>query len=206
MACYLLKQIDAYKDAEIIRTRDKAILDTLDIVVDVGDVYDPSNNRFDHHQQSFTDTFGGNFNSVRLSSAGLIWKHFGKEVIQKISGLNDDAVIEQLYYKLYKDLFQSLDGIDNGVPQYKTTDREMYRVNTDLASRVGRLNPSWNKHENPDQRFLKAMEVAGHDFLAILSSALEEWLPARDIVIRALNSRHEVDSSLKIIRLDQSCP
>ena len=33
------------------RTRDPALLDTCDIVVDVGGVYDPAKNRFDHHQR-----------------------------------------------------------------------------------------------------------------------------------------------------------
>lgn len=34
-----------------IRTRDPAVLDTCDVVVDVGGVYDPAKNRFDHHQR-----------------------------------------------------------------------------------------------------------------------------------------------------------
>ena len=72
MACFLLRNTKEFADASIIRTRDKAILDTLDIVVDVGDEFDPSRNRFDHHQKSFKDFFGGNFNHIRLSSAGLI--------------------------------------------------------------------------------------------------------------------------------------
>jgi uncharacterized UPF0160 family protein len=35
---------------EIIRTRDKALIETADFVIDVGGIYDPSRNRFDHHQ------------------------------------------------------------------------------------------------------------------------------------------------------------
>lgn len=35
------------------RTRDPALLDTCDIVVDVGAVYDVAKKRFDHHQNSF---------------------------------------------------------------------------------------------------------------------------------------------------------
>ncbi|VDH93711.1 Hypothetical predicted protein [Mytilus galloprovincialis] len=51
LACFLLKQLPTYKDAEIIRTRDQKVLDTCDIVVDVGGIFDPSKNRFDHHQK-----------------------------------------------------------------------------------------------------------------------------------------------------------
>mmetsp|Transcript_27509 Transcript_27509/g.27175 ORF Transcript_27509/g.27175 Transcript_27509/m.27175 type:complete len:308 (+) Transcript_27509:58-981(+) len=206
MACFLLKQTDTYKDAEIIRTRDKAILDTLDIVVDVGDVYDPSQNRFDHHQKSFTDTFGGKYTSVRMSSAGLIWKHFGKEVLSKFTEISDENILDLMYLRMYRDLFQCLDGIDNGVPQYRNSEHELYKENTGLASRISRLNPSWNKPEDPMPRFIKAMELAGEDFKGILFNALEEWLPARDIVVRSILARGEVDQTLKIIRLERTCP
>lgn len=33
------------------RTRDPALLDTCDIIVDVGGIYDPHKLRFDHHQR-----------------------------------------------------------------------------------------------------------------------------------------------------------
>lgn len=32
------------------------VLDTCDIVVDVGGVYNPKTNRFDHHQRGFEET------------------------------------------------------------------------------------------------------------------------------------------------------
>lgn len=41
MGCWLLKQTDDFRDAEVVRTRDPAVLDTLDIVLDVGGEYDP---------------------------------------------------------------------------------------------------------------------------------------------------------------------
>lgn len=36
---------------EIIRSRDNSVIDSGDYVVDVGGVYDPKTNRFDHHQE-----------------------------------------------------------------------------------------------------------------------------------------------------------
>jgi len=42
LACFLLLQLDEYKDATIIRTRDTEIIDKGDIIVDVGAIYDPS--------------------------------------------------------------------------------------------------------------------------------------------------------------------
>ena len=59
--------------ADLKRSRDPAVLDTCDIVVDVGAIYDESKQRFDHHQRGFTQVFGHGF-ETKLSSAGLIYK------------------------------------------------------------------------------------------------------------------------------------
>jgi len=50
-------------DAGLIRTRDQALIETADIVVDVGSLYEPASLRFDHHQQEYTGP---------LSSAGMV--------------------------------------------------------------------------------------------------------------------------------------
>ena len=47
----MLRQLPEYANAEIVRSRDQTVLDTCDIVVDVGGVYDPSMQRYDHHQR-----------------------------------------------------------------------------------------------------------------------------------------------------------
>ena len=38
-------------------------LDELDAVLDVGGVYDPSNDRYDHHQKGFEEIFGHGFST-----------------------------------------------------------------------------------------------------------------------------------------------
>lgn len=42
-------------------------------MLDVGGVYDPSRERYDHHQKGFEEVFGHGF-KTKLSSAGLIYK------------------------------------------------------------------------------------------------------------------------------------
>src|SRR3989344_1324410 len=61
---------------EIIRTRDEDMIASADYVFDVGGVYDPEKNKFDHHQ------FGGagERESIPYASFGLVWKKFGKNV------------------------------------------------------------------------------------------------------------------------------
>lgn len=57
------------------RSRDPEVLSNCDVVIDVGGVYEPDNNRYDHHQRGFTEVFGHGFNT-KLSSAGggvVVW-------------------------------------------------------------------------------------------------------------------------------------
>ena len=89
MACALLKMLPEYKDAEIVRTRDQGSLDQCDIVVDVGMVFDHDRKRYDHHQVDFHLTMKGLSKEVimsdtPLSSAGLIFWFYGKEIIKKL--------------------------------------------------------------------------------------------------------------------------
>jgi hypothetical protein len=42
---------DTPTETKIVRTRNPALIDTSDIVVDVGAIYDPARHRYDHHQR-----------------------------------------------------------------------------------------------------------------------------------------------------------
>jgi uncharacterized UPF0160 family protein len=41
LGCFLLRQTDQFREADIIRTRDEEVLKDLDVVIDVGGKYDP---------------------------------------------------------------------------------------------------------------------------------------------------------------------
>ncbi|KAG4073709.1 hypothetical protein HA402_000933 [Bradysia odoriphaga] len=165
-----------HPDAKIIRSRDEKVLKDCDIVVDVGGQYDKSKNLFDHHQKSFVHTLSTlrpeypNYDKVRLSSAGLIYTHFGEEVIREILKKKCDLTVHdnllgKIFEKVYQGLIQEIDGIDNGVPMFDGEPK--YRITSDISSRVGRYNPDWNTTENVDvqQQFEKAMVIAGEEFL-----------------------------------------
>jgi hypothetical protein len=49
------------------------VLDTLDVVIDVGGTYEPEKDRYDHHQKGFEHVFGYGY-KTKLSSAGLVYK------------------------------------------------------------------------------------------------------------------------------------
>ena len=53
-------------------------------------MYDEKTHRYDHHQREFTEVFGHGHAVTKLSSAGLVYKHFGREVLANI--LKDSAL------------------------------------------------------------------------------------------------------------------
>ncbi|XP_059170286.1 MYG1 exonuclease-like isoform X2 [Physella acuta] len=206
LACFMLTHLDEYKDAEIVRSRDPKVLDTCDIVVDVGGVYDPSKHRYDHHQRSFNESM----NSLnpdkkwvtKLSSAGLIYYHFGMDIVAKVLELpTDDNVVKVVYDKVYENFVEEIDGIDNGINHSDGEPR--YRISTNLSSRVSTFNAKWNeKNVNEMAQFKKALDLVGSEFLDRVTYYKTTWLPARQLVAAAVKNRFDVDESGKIICLE----
>ncbi|EJC97963.1 GAMM1 protein [Fomitiporia mediterranea MF3/22] len=209
LACFLLKLTSTYRDARVVRSRDPKILDGCDIVVDVGGVYNDSKKRYDHHQRGFEDVFGHGF-VTKLSSAGLVYKHYGKEIIaSRLNVTPDSPVVDLLWLKMYKEFIEAIDGIDNGVTQYPKDSQAAYRNRTDLSSRVAWLNPAWNESADTTQMdalFAKASNMTGEEFLNRLDYYAKSWMPARDIVVAALSNRMTVHSSGRIVVFDQFAP
>lgn len=87
---------------KVIRTRDPRLIESADVVYDVGGVYDPKTNRFDHHQKE-----GGGIrpNGIPFSSFGLVWKTYGEKIC------NDKEVADKIDQKIV----QPIDARDNGV-------------------------------------------------------------------------------------------
>ncbi|KAJ7487630.1 GAMM1 protein [Mycena galericulata] len=212
LAVFLLRQTATYRDSgkELVkRTRDPAVLETCDIVVDVGAVYDEAKQLFDHHQRGFTEVFGHGF-ETKLSSAGLVYKHFGKEVIANKTQLPaDDPKVNTLWLKMYKEFIEAIDAIDNGISQYPSDVKPKYKSRTDLSSRVGTLNPAWNQPSSPqvyDAQFVKASLLTGEEFLGKLSFYADAWLPARDLLIASIESSKQIDPTGKILVFEQFLP
>ena len=64
-------------DALIVRTRNPERIAKGDYVVDVGGVYEPEANRFDHHQPAGAGARG---NNIPYAAFGLVWKKFGEQI------------------------------------------------------------------------------------------------------------------------------
>ncbi|KAJ1372294.1 hypothetical protein KIN20_034413 [Parelaphostrongylus tenuis] len=206
-ACFMIKRLNQFRDYTVVRTRDSATLEKCDVVVDVGGVYDHLKRRYDHHQRQFNETMQTlgvlDFNT-KLSSAGLVYAHYGKQLIAEIIGSShEDKLVGILYRKLYESFVEAIDAIDNGIPQYDGTPR--YHIFGGLSERVGFLNPHWNEVNcNPDERFQQAMELVGGEFESAVSYLANVWWPAREIVEKAIDECLQADSSGRIVLLTPS--
>lgn len=213
MGVWMLRQLPQYRNSKVVRSRDLSVLEKLDIVIDVGGVYDHASLRYDHHQRGYDERFDEGNNDgprcTKLSASGLVYRHYGKEVIRAhYPNLSQDS-IELAYTKLYDSLLEALDAIDTGVEMVPEGVEMLYKDSTGLSRRVSRLNPRWNEADDstgetpsPDERFEVASQICGDDFLSIMTHIVESDIPARVFVERTLLKRHETDASGEIVVLE----
>ncbi|MEW5309072.1 MAG: hypothetical protein WDW38_000983 [Sanguina aurantia] len=172
-------------------------------------VYEEASNRFDHHQRGFAHVFGHGFNT-KLSSAGLVYKHYGREVVASLLSLDaSHPDVEVVYLQVYKHFIEAVDAVDNGIAQWEGAAPPKYLNNTTLSSRVGSLNPKWSDDSSDEvlyAQFHKAVELTGSEFQECVTYVSKYWLPARSYVKAALESRFSVDPSGSIILLSRVCP
>ncbi|MED6120045.1 hypothetical protein PIB30_017293 [Stylosanthes scabra] len=210
LGCFMIRLTNKFYNAQVVRSRDPQVLEGLDAVLDVGGVYDPSRDRYDHHQKGFEEVFGHGF-STKLSSAGLIYKHYGKEIIAKELRVDEEHPdVQRIFLAVYKSFMEAIDAIDNGINQYDTDQPPKYVNNTHLSSRVGRLNLDWTdpdqSSEKENEAFQRAMVLAGNEFMDSVRFHINSWLPARSIVNETLADRYNVDNSGEILILNKFCP
>lgn len=215
LGCYLLRRTREFADASVDRSRDAERWAAADVVIDVGAVYDADKKLYDHHQREFTETFGHGF-TTKLSSAGLVYKHYGLELVRDaLRAASADGeepnekTVEKIYLKMYEEFIEGVDGIDNGVNMYDTKEPAKYKENTGLSSRVKRLNPAWDEPSTPEkqmEQFMKAVEMTGREFDELLEYYARKWLPARTHVESALDKAKSVHESGEILLLETFCP
>ncbi|KAI9261744.1 urease accessory protein [Sporodiniella umbellata] len=210
LAVYLLRQTKEFKEAKLIRTRDPSLLSKCDVVVDVGGEFDTARLRFDHHQVSFSERFD-QYNDIRLSAAGLVYKYFGEEVIGNLlehkSDEFDASTLQLIHKKLYNKFIKAVDGVDNGIPS--SSGETLYTDYTTISFRVRRLNPRWNEEKNmaiENERFERASALVGDEFNQSLHEIVYSWLPAKKLVEEGFENRYTHHNSGKVVVFEQICP
>ncbi|KAJ8102120.1 metal-dependent protein hydrolase [Lipomyces tetrasporus] len=206
LAVFMLKLLPKYKDSAVIRSRTPDVLEACDIIVDVQGQYDGVKH-FDHHQREFSETFSPAF-KTKLSSAGLIYKHFGKKIISFQLDMNhDDSRLDVLYDKIYAAMIEAIDGNDNGQSAYPDDVEPAYSTSSiTLPGMVAALNPAWNEASDDaylDAQFDKASKLMGDVFVDLVKYYGRAWLPARDLVKAAIEQRYQFDQAGRIVVFDQ---
>ncbi|TFB05641.1 UPF0160 protein MYG1 [Trichoderma ghanense] len=180
LAVHMLRMLPSYRDSRLVRTRDPKLLETCHTVVDVGGEYDAQRNRYDHHQRGFETTFPGK--QTKLSSAGLVYMHFGRALIAQrlaeeksaaaaAASASEDVVSEEspdvdlLYNKIYESFIEAVDAHDNGISKYPrdalaaaSIEPRFSSGGFTLGAMVGRLNPNWNDPKPSDPQEAQAQE------------------------------------------------
>jgi uncharacterized UPF0160 family protein len=138
-AIAILRKI--YPDLKLIRTRDEEVLKSVDMRVDIGKKYNPKTGDFDHHQDESILRKDG----LAYAACGLIWKHFGKKIVDNEAGLN----------YIDKNLIEFIDASDNGV-NFSNNVVSIYSV----VNIIDSFNPAWDEKKSDNQCFDDAVAFA----------------------------------------------
>lgn len=222
-ACFMLKQLDRFKDHDIVRSRNPEVLAKAEIIVDVGGELDIEKLRLDHHQRSFNQTikdYHPNLKTtnpnkpVRLSSSGLVYALFGKDLITKLldlgtsyNELNDEtkSMVDATFGKAYTEFFEEIDAIDNGV-EIASGDNIVYNyhINSGISTRVGFMNPL-DKDASAELRlkqFHASMKLVGDEICEGIKFLGQVWWPKRQQFRQFVINREKFDPSGQIVLLD----
>lgn len=161
------------KEVVIIRNRDSAYIEYADYVLDVGKIYDPDKNRFDHHQVNFDITYPDGTN---YATAGLVFMKYGELVINTLLAEYTNTCLlanMQLFDYIYTDIYTYLkhvDNLDNG-----------QKTNISLE-KLG-SGAHWVTSMNPIRMFNTSLESEyTHNFIIALTS-LRLWF--KNFVIKS---------------------
>ncbi|MDO6464174.1 MYG1 family protein [Pseudoalteromonas carrageenovora] len=167
---------------KLVRTRDKALIESADIVVDVGGEYNPDTGRFDHHQRGGA---GERENGTPYSSFGLIWKKYGLALCD-----NNQAVAD----RVDSGLVSNIDAIDCGYVKGVVE-------GITLSQTLSMFNPTWEEEGNFDECFNEAVDFAARLLTRFIASA-HGSVNAKAIVAKAIENAEDA----RVIVLEKYTP
>lgn len=135
---------------EVIRTRDRDLLASADIRVDVGFRDDPATGDFDHHQRGFDRARA---NGVAYASFGLVWERYGARICggdAEVAGTVDATLV------------QTVDANDTGQRLTEPVVEGAHPMS--VSSVIAGLQPRWDETLDATQeraRFDDAVALAG---------------------------------------------
>jgi len=172
---------------EVLRTRDLTTISKVDFVLDIGRLYDPSINRYDHHQDTFTEK---RENNIPYATAGLIWKHYGTEITKSV----------EIVKRLDLLLIQAIDAEDNGVECVDPNSTYNPYMLSDVTQSFRRSYDIRNE-ETDLEDFLKAVEFAKELLIRVITK-IKANIDGEEEVEKIINSSEEKN----FIVLDRKLP
>lgn len=174
MAYAILQEILTQKNQswKLLRTRDEELQKQADIIFDTGNVYDPEKNIYDHHQ---TGRAGARENGVLYASAGLIWKHYGRQLCS----------CDDIWQSIDRCLIQEFDASDSGqnyIGPLLFTDSGY----TSLGIHIANFGPDGDESHTPEillERFEQAAAFA------------------RGILTRMIHSRESLEKAFQEVKI-----
>lgn len=190
VVCAALFQIKYGKDnCEIIRTRNQEKIESADIVADVGMVYNPESNRFDHHQADVPVYANG----VKYAACGMVLENIRFE-----SGLVQYLLDNGLYQVQALDNGQEIDSLvaspfvfvshmnatwEFGV--YSTAQSIAFNIAVDMARTIlVSMIDSYESKKKAAGIVKEAIKTASENNIV-----LEQYVPWQDAVIEYNNSK-----------------
>lgn len=145
---------EIYPNNMLTRTSDENEIKQGEILISVGCQYDPANNKFDNHQ--YTNEYFNPSCTVPMSSAGMVYKKYGKEYIMHI--LNIESVSNNVFNKIYELCIKEIDSNDNGGRcHYKKSSDHI--PNTNIYTIISNANHvDTTNHEEQMTQFMRCVE------------------------------------------------
>ena len=179
-----------YPRMNLIRSRDKKLIDKADIKVDVGFEYDPEKGCFDHHQKGGARQYD---DGKQMASAGIVWLEFGKQVIKKV--LRDESItltneeIDDVFKNVASGFIRSIDLIDTGSCELP---KEIYSLSQGIGLFNQTMIPGLRTVNQQDQNrsFIKASKHVAFLISQTILSAVS-FIKSKAIVLKALERRDD---------------
>ena len=138
-------------------------------------VYDIGAGKYDHHQFSGN---GERENGIKYAACGLIWKEFGKKLLEKYN-VED---IDYTWNYIDKNLIQFIDSNDNGqLPKLQADYRNVH-----LSYMIGLFNSKWDEDVDNDENFMRALDFANNVFDEFLADTISK-MKAKKIVDKTID-------------------
>jgi uncharacterized UPF0160 family protein len=153
---------------EVVRTRDRDVLATADLRVDVGFRDDPATGDFDHHQRGFDRARA---NGVGYASFGLIWDHYGTRIAggdREIADVVDASLV------------QTVDANDTGQRLTETIVEGAYPMS--VSSVIAGLQPRWDETLDPAEE-----RARFDDAVALAAGVLQREIESAAAAMRAVD-------------------